>query len=243
MNSAKKNIRRILDGTHPRYGRAVALGLQFLIIVSVISVAVETLPNLSQNQQDFLFYEERIIISAFIVEYVLRIYSAEKRLSYIISFWGLIDLVAILPALLSVGVDGRSLRVVRLLRVFRLLKIARYTTALDRLVRAFKSVRDEFIIFTAMSMVLLYICAVGIYYFEHETQPEAFPSIVHSLWWAIATLTTVGYGDVYPVTAGGRAFTFIILVVGLALVAIPSGLLASALMTDKAEDSNDTKGD
>ena len=89
--------------------------------------------------------------------------------------------------------------------------------------------KEELIIFSAVTLMLLYLSAVGIYHFEHAAQPENFKSIFDSLWWAVATLTTVGYGDVYPITLGGRMFTFVILMLGLGVVAVPTGIIASAL--------------
>lgn len=139
------------------------------------------------------------------------------------------DLVSILPFLLSLGMGTEALRSLRLLRLFRLLKLARYNGAMLRYYRALVIAREELVLFGAASLVLLYLSGVGIYQFEHEVQPEAFASVFDGLWWALCTLTTVGYGDVYPVTAMGRAFTFVILMVGLAVVAVPVGLLASAL--------------
>ena len=105
----------------------------------------------------------------------------------------------------------------------------RYNRALVRFSRAITLAREEIILFLGVTLGLLYFAAVGIYYFEHQAQPEEFASIFHSLWWAVATLTTVGYGDVYPITVGGRIFTFFILLIGLGIVAVPAGLLASAL--------------
>ena len=100
---------------------------------------------------------------------------------------------------------------------------------MGRFGKAIGLAKEEIVLFLAVPVILLYLSAVGIYHFEHEAQPEAFPSIVHSLWWATATLTTVGYGDVYPVTAGGKVFTFVILMCGLGIVAVPAGLVAAAL--------------
>ena len=123
----------------------------------------------------------------------------------------------------------RSIRVVRLLRIFRILKIARYSGAVGRYRDALKLMREELVLFGSASAVLLYISAVGIYFFERTVQPEAFASVFHSLWWAIITLTTVGYGDVVPITIGGRIFTAVILFLGLGIIAVPTGLFASAV--------------
>ncbi len=148
---------------------------------------------------------------------------------------GLIDLIAILPSLLMLGADLRALRSFRLLRLFRLFKLARYSRAADRLLAAFHAVRSELVLFFFLSLIIICICAVVIYLFEHEVQPEAFASIPHSFWWAVTTLTTVGYGDVYPVTVGGRIFTFVVLIIGLGTVAVPTGLIATALSATRPE--------
>ena len=107
------------------------------------------------------------------------------------------------------------------------------------MLKALSEAKEEFTLFFFTTLILLFISAAGIYYFEHPVQPEAFSSILHSLWWAIVTLTTVGYGDVYPITLGGRIFTFIILLIGLGVVAAPAGLIASALSkVREAEDQS-----
>lgn len=157
-------------------------------------------------------------------------------MSYAFSFYGVVDLLAILPFYITTGLDLRSLRVFRLLRLFRLLKLVRYSAAVQRYQHAFRIAREELIFFGIVSILLLYLSAVGIYYFEHEAQPETFASVFHCLWWAVVTLCAVGYGDVIPITVGGRVFTFFVLIIGLGFVAVPSGLFAAAL--SKARESD-----
>ena len=153
----------------------------------------------------------------------------DNRLKFIFSVQGLIDLLAILPFYLRIGIDLRSIRVFRLLRLARVFKFFRYSKAISRFKNTFRIVKAELILFMISTLFLLYLAAVGIYYFENQAQPENFASVFHSLWWAVATLTTVGYGDVYPITIGGRIFTFTILMIGLGIIAVPAGLLSSAL--------------
>lgn len=200
-----------------------------LIIYSVICFSIETLPDLNQRTVDFLRFSEICVITIFTIEYIYRVYSAQKSIRYIFSFYGLIDLLAILPFYLTQGIDLRVLRLMRLLRLARLLKLVRYSSAIQRFGKALQIVKEELIIFSVASLVMLYLAAVGIYYFEHNAQPEVFRSIFDCLWWAVSTLTTVGYGDIYPITIGGKLFTFIILMIGLGLVAVPAGIVASAL--------------
>jgi len=200
-----------------------------LILFSVVTFSIGTLPDLSPTTRAFLHYSEIVVVGLFSIEYLCRIYTAEKKLRFIFSFYGLIDLLSILPFYVGLFVDLRTLRLVRLLRLLRILKLARYNSAIFRFMRALYLAKEELIIFTLASFVLLFLAAVGIYHFEHEAQPEVFRSIFDALWWAVATLTTVGYGDIYPVTDGGRLFTFGVLMVGLGMIAVPTGIIASTL--------------
>lgn len=178
-----------------------------------------------------------VCVVIFTLEYLARIYVADKKFKFIFSFFGLIDLFAILPFYLSFGVDLRSLRLLRMFRLFRLLKLVRYNRALRVFTQAMIAAKEQIILFMVITLILIYFSAVGIYYFENEAQPEHFSSVFESLWWSIVTLTTVGYGDVYPITVGGRIFTFFILLIGLGIVAIPTGIISSALT--KSVDSKD----
>ncbi|ORE95845.1 hypothetical protein ATO13_03265 [Stappia sp. 22II-S9-Z10] len=225
----RRRILAVLDGYDPVFGRAVALAIQALIIVSVVSIAVATMPNLPPWLHKALLIEEWVVVVIFLAEYVLRVYAAPHRLRYIFSFFGLVDLMSILPTLLLLGYDVRSIRALRAMRVLRLFKLIRYVKAFERLGRAFARVRDELTVFAAIAIIILYFCATAIYHFEHEAQPEAFASIPKAMWWAIVTLTTVGYGDVYPITVGGRIFTGMVLILALGIIAVPTGLLATAL--------------
>jgi voltage-gated potassium channel len=232
---SRERLRRILDGEDERLGRPVGLVIQALIISSVLTISLETLPNMPDWALRAFRIEEMIVVTIFLAEYLARIYAAENRLRYIFSFWGIIDFVAIAPSLLATGLDARHARALRLIKLVRLLKLARYGGAMDRLDAAFRMIRPELGVFLVIASIVLYLCAAGIYLFEHEAQPEKFESIPHSLWWAVATLTTVGYGDVYPITAGGRIFTGLVLIVGLGVIAVPVGLISAALSTGRKE--------
>jgi len=223
------SLQEIVEGSDTPAGRAFDFGIQALIIASLIAFSIETLPNLSQKTQAWLHVFEVNSVIVFTVEYLLRFFVAERKFKFVTSFFGLIDLVAILPFYLALGVDLRSVRAFRLLRLFRLFKLARYSKAVRLFHRALIIAREEIILFLSVTAILLWVAAVGIYYCENEAQPQKFASVFHSLWWAVCTLTTVGYGDVYPITTGGRAFTFFILLIGLGVVSVPAGLVASAL--------------
>ena len=223
------NLRQIIEDNDSKPGLAFDLFIQFLIILSLISFCLETLPDLSPQIRRILAYTEIITVLIFTIEYLLRIFVAENKLRFIFSFYGLIDLLAVLPFYVATGLDLRSIRIFRLFRLFRLLKFFRYTRAIERFQKAFVLIREELILFFMACIFLIFIASVGIYYFEREAQPEVFKSIFHCMWWAVVTLTTVGYGDVYPITVGGKVFTFLILMVGLGIIAVPAGLVASAL--------------
>jgi voltage-gated potassium channel len=218
-------------------GRFFAFFIQFLIIVSLVLFSIGTLPDLSELTNNILYKIEIGIVVVFTVEYLLRVYTAKNKLKFIFSFFGIVDLFAILPFYLSTGLDLRSLRIFRLLRLITILKLFRYSKAIRRFHRALIIAKEELILFSCVAIILLYLSAVGIYYFEHSAQPEQFKSVFHSLWWAVVTLTTVGYGDIYPITAGGRVFTFGVLMVGLGIVAVPTGLISSALSQARNEEA------
>jgi len=233
----KKSVTwRILNDQDYRYGKIFAVALQVLILISLVTFSMETLPSLSEQTHQILQLIETVTVIIFTIEYFLRLFTAEKKISFIFSFYGLVDLTAILPFYLFTGVDLRSVRIFRLLRLIRILKLLKYHKALHRFYRAAIIAKEELAIFAFIIFILLYLSAVGIYYFEHQVQPELFASIFHSLWWAITTLSTVGYGDMYPITTGGRVFTFIVLAIGLGVVAAPIGIISAALSQAKAED-------
>ena len=222
-------LKQIVEDQDSRAGRLFDFFIQFLIILSLVTFSIDTLPDLSDDTKTLLNYIEYFTIGVFTIEYLLRLYVAHLKLAFIFSFYGLLDLMAILPFYIAAGVDLRSARAFRLLRLIRVLKLLRYGHALWRLKRAFSMVKDEIMLFFVVILILLFFTAVGIYHFENPAQPEAFASIFDSLWWSVVTLTTVGYGDTYPITIGGRVFTFFILLIGLAVMAIPTGLIAAAL--------------
>ncbi len=229
MNAHRQRLDRIINDNTTRKGRIFDYGVQLLIFISLTAYAIETLPDNTPRVRAVLKTIELVSAVLFTIEYVLRIYVARKPFRYIFSFYGIVDFLAILPFLLGATIDLRSLRAFRIFRIFRAFKLIRYNRALNRFHIAAKLVKEEVILFLIVTGIFLFLASAGIYYFENEAQPEVFSSIFSSAWWAIVTLTTVGYGDVYPVTVGGKMFTFFILMLGVGIVTIPAGLVASAL--------------
>jgi voltage-gated potassium channel len=204
-----------------------------LILYSVVCFTIETLPNLGPALTHFLYWSEIVVVAIFSVEYIYRVFVANKKLSYVFSFHGLIDLLAVLPFYLALAIDLRSVRLLRLFRLVRLLKLAKYSESIARFKAAIALAKEDLILYLFATLILLYLAAFGIFHFEHIAQPEQFGSMFDALWWAVVTITTVGYGDVYPITTGGRIFTFFVLVLGLGLVAVPAGIFASSISSLK----------
>ncbi len=229
----KDRLRPLVINTGTPFARGCQAVIQLLIVLSIVAFTIETLPDLSPELRGRLRLFEGIIIGIFTVEYLLRLWLSEKRLAFVFSFYGIIDLLVILPFYLQFGLDLRSLRILWLFRLFRLFKLVRYIDAAKRIADAFRMVRVDLAVFSIGALLVFYLAAVGIYFFERDAQPETFASVIHAFWWALATLTTVGYGDVYPVTLGGRIFTFFILMIGLGVFAVPTGLITMAIVSTR----------
>ena len=225
----KKQLRSIIEDNTTRQGKYFDYFIQTLILLSLIAFTIETLPNNSKNTIEFLSLFEFVCIIIFSIEYLLRVFFAKHPFKYIFSFYGIIDLLAIMPFYLKSVYDLRALRAFRIFRIFRAFKLIRYNKALNRFNIATKIVKEEMILFFIITFIFVFLASSGIYFFENKAQPELFSSVLHSGWWAIATLTTVGYGDIYPITVGGKIFTFFILLIGVGIVTVPAGLVASAL--------------
>ena len=233
------SLKQIIEKNDTKAGIIFDYTIQILIVISLINFSWETVPNLSDKTYDILKIIQVITVIIFTIEYILRIIVADSKLKYIFSFFGIIDLLAILPFYISSGIDLRSLRAFRFLRLFRILKMVRYSKAIQRFHMAFIIAKEELVLFFSVTVMLIFLSGVGIYYFENDAQPDVFTSVFQSLWWAIATLTTVGYGDIYPITTGGKIFTTLILFIGLGIVAVPAGLIASSLSKARELEKDD----
>ena len=243
-STLRQRVDYVMNSSDSLLGRVFAYTIQTLIVLSILTYSLETLPGLTSSQAKTLQLVETVTVLLFTAEYIVRLWASPNPLRYAFSFFGLIDLVAILPFWLATGMDLRYARILRMLRLFRILKLTRYNRAMRRFHTAMLLAREEIVVYLCLTGMLLFISAAGIYHFESEAQPDNFSSIFSALWWSLATLTTVGYGDVYPVTVGGRCFTAVMLMLGLGIVAVPAGLVASALSTAREmEESGKTLED
>lgn len=224
IHQTRMVLRRVLHEPETRSGRIFDTVLQGLILLSLTALTLASLKGLAGWAVTVLFAIEVLTMAFFTIEYILRVLSAPSARRYIFSFWGIVDFLAVFPY--YIFNDSQWVRALRFLRIFRLL---RFNRSLGRFAAAFRSSKNELVVFGTTAVIMLFIAAAGIYQFEHKAQPEAFGSIPESLWWAIVTLTTVGYGDVYPITPMGRIFTGFIMIIGLGVVAGFTGVIASAL--------------
>lgn len=224
-----------------------------LIFTNVIAIICESVKSFSDNYHLFFKIFEILSVTIFTIEYILRLWSCNVdpkfsgkirgRIRYAFSPLALVDLFAILPFYLPmfIPIDLRFLRVVRLIRVFRIFKFGRYFESLQILGRVLRKKKEELFITVFVVVILLILASSLIYEFENKAQPETFASIPHSMWWAVVTLTTVGYGDVYPATFMGKILSAIIAFLGIGLFALPAGILSSGMISEiqnKKENKN-----
>ena len=219
--------------------RRLAIALMILIVANALAVMLETVKFLEQRHSSIFYGFEVFSVMIFSVEYLLRLWVAtldpryrtpiKGRLRYMVSPMALIDLAAILPFYLplAVTIDLRVLRLLRLFRLFRLFKMTRYVESLRTFHRVFVAKKEELLITALMIFILLVFASSAMYAAENEAQPDKFPNIPETLWWGVVTLTTIGYGDVYPVTSVGKIIGGVIAFLGIGLFALPAGILAS----------------
>lgn len=204
-----------------------------LIVLNLIAMIVQSEPNLDESAYTILGIFEKFSIAVFTVEYLIRTYLAFKNNSrYNLTFFGIIDLIAILPFYLTflIGFDGRFIRVLRLFRVSRIIKLGKFNKAFELLGMGIHNVRRELYLTFFIAFIMLFFSATGIYYLENPHQPEVYSSIIESFWWAVASLTGVGFEEVYPVTTGGKLFGTVISLIGIGIVAVPTGIISASFV-------------
>jgi len=217
--------------------------LTLLVLLNIAAVICESVPSLfaAFNEEFALF--ERISIIIFTVEYLLRVWSApergrltpmQERKRYVLGFHGLVDFFAIIPFYLQLLLPGLDLRVLRVLRLIRVLKLSHYSSAIEDLFEAIRAEKRSFIATLYLLLIVILLTSSLMYFAENEAQPEKFATIPHSIYWAVITLTTVGYGDVSPVTPLGQALSLFTAFMGVCIVAMLTGIVASSFANQMA---------
>lgn len=239
VEAVQQRTFRLLEGEASRPGRIISLTLLNLIVLNLIAVILETVPGLSTRFGIGFPVFESVSVAIFSVEYVLRVWSCTSNPKYRRPVWGrlrfaltplaLVDFIAIVPAYLPVDVfvDMRYARVLRLVRLLRVLKLTRYSRTLRTFTNVVGAKAWDLGMIAFFLGVFLVVASVSMYFVEHQAQPEVFSSVPSAMWWAVVTLTTVGYGDIYPITPLGKFLGSIIALIGIGFFALPAGLLAA----------------
>jgi len=249
LTRAKRRLFEILHVAAPGepVARAVNVTIMSLIVLSVISVILETVQAVAANHRFFFRSVEAVTVVIFSLEYLLRLWvcnldpkyagAVKGRLKFALSGYALIDFAAIAPFYVTLAtrlirLDLRFLRAVRLFRLFRLFKLGRYSTSLQTLGDVFNRKKDEILVTLFIVSIIIVLASSLMFFVENPAQPQIFTSIPAAMWWAVATLTTVGYGDIYPITPLGKFLGAIVAVMGIGLFALPAGLLGSAFIEE-----------
>ena len=225
----KSRIHEIIYGTHTPAGRWFDIILLIVIIYSIIIVMLESVKGYDTKYHGFFNISEWVVTILFSIEYILRIISVKKPKKYILSFYGIIDLLSTIPKYLSLLFVGSqyftALRALRLLRVFRILKLVRFLGESNNLIRAINASKTK--IFVFIFFILIISIILGTFMYLIEGPEHGFNSIPHSIYWTIVTLTTVGYGDISPETPFGQFIAVIIMIIGYGIIAVPTGIVSA----------------
>ena len=253
VTALKRRIYSVIhDHPDTRSGHIFSLSMSGLIVVNVVFVLIDTMRTQPDLLRDASPIVEVVSVSVFSVEYVLRFWTADlrmpevrpavARLRYVVSGMAIIDLASILPFYLPmlIPVDLRILRLLRLVRLIRVFKLGRYSAALAKIGRVLKKTAPALVSSMSVVVLLMIVASVLEYYVENPAQPDQFDSAFSALWWAVTTVTSVGYGDLYPITPVGKLIGAVIAILGVAFVAIPTGIL-SAGFTDDANDYDEDR--
>lgn len=217
---------------NPDEVKGVSVCILCLILLNTLMVMLESVDAFHNEYADYFKWFELISVVIFTIEYLWRIVAAKKWYLFIFSFLGLVDLISILPFYLPVLIkmDLRFVRIIRLIRIFRIFKVARYAKSLQLVGLVLKEKKESLALTLFLTFIMLLVASAFMYEVEHSVQPDKFTDIFSSFWWAVATLTTIGYGDIYPVTTTGKFLSGVIAVVGIGLVALPTGIIGSGFI-------------
>lgn len=232
MHTLRERIRIVIFEAETPAGRFFDLSLLVAIVGSVLAVSLDSVESIRKDAGDALFVLEWFFTIAFTIEYLLRLYCIDKPVRYARSFFGIVDLLAILPTYLSFLIPGAQglavIRVIRLLRVFRVLKLARFLGEANILTQALHSSRHKVTVFLGSVMCIVVITGSAMYLIEGAE--GGFTSIPRGMYWAVVTMTTVGYGDLAPQSVAGQMLASVLMVLGYAIIAVPTGIVSSELI-------------
>ena len=245
IEKIQQNVYEILEKEPAKNGRLNTFFTWFLVVLiwlNVAAVIAASIGELDIRFNIFFTYFEIFSVAVFSVEYLLRLWTATKKygknkkpyLRYIFSPMGIIDLLAVLPFFLPlvIGLDLRALRILRILRLLRVKKLVRYNDLLKQLGRVLKRQKDFIHVTLLLMIMMILLASVAMYFVENTAQPDKFTSIPATLWWAVATLTTIGYGDVYPITTLGRILGGVIAILGISTIALPSAIITTGMIDE-----------
>ena len=240
-NNLKSKLHTIIYEADTPMGKLFDVVLLILILVSVILVMLESVTSIDTHYHDFLYFGEWVITIFFTIEYILRIITVKKASNYIFSFYGIIDFLSTIPLYLSFILAGSNallaVRALRLLRVFRILKITRYMGEANKLNKALRDSKPKILVFLFAVLILSIIAGTIMYLVEGEQ--SGFVSIPISVYWCIVTLTTVGFGDIAPVTPLGQFIAAIIMIMGYGIIAVPTGIVSAEYASKKTHTVDD----
>lgn len=226
----KQRLHEIIYEADTRAGKLFDIILLWVIIFSIAFVMLESVQSINEEYHDFFNIAEWVVTILFTIEYIARIIAVKKPFKYIFSFYGIIDFLATIPKYLSLFFVGThallALRALRLLRVFRILKLVRYTGESEFLLKALKASRAKIFVFLFAIIIMTIILGTIMYLVEGGVN-SGFTSIPKSIYWCIVTLTTVGYGDITPITTLGQFISVIIMILGYGIIAVPTGIVSA----------------
>jgi voltage-gated potassium channel len=242
-NTFRNNLFRLLDPSALRRHKSsfiVEIIILGLVLINCVIISIETIPDIAEEIRHELYITELIITSVFALEYAVRIYIAPERytknlnpwnarLKYIFTTGAIVDFISITP-LFFVSSHAGVVRIIKIVRILRILKAVRYMQSLKDFGNVLKSKREELMISFTFILFLLFVVSSVIYVVEHKAQPEVFKSIPHSMWYGVSTLTTVGYGDMYPITPLGKVLGGLAAILGIGLFSLPAGIIAGGFV-------------
>jgi len=232
MERLRERIYTIIFETDTPAGKAFDVGLIVFILLSVLLVMLDSVPGIHDDWGTWLLVGEWLITVLFTLEYLLRLWVVSRMKSYAFSFYGVVDLLAILPTYISIFLPGMhfltTVRVMRLMRIFRVFKLVQFMGEGNQLWQALKRSRHKITVF--ITTILTVVVAVGSLMYLIEGAASGFTSIPKGIYWAIVTMTTVGYGDIAPVTPLGQVVASLLMIVGYGIIAVPTGIVTSEMM-------------